>query len=278
MHPPNRLFPAPRRAALKLASWLRLLLFSAPLMLFLGCAGETSSVRQFFGMSSEEPSPQTAISTETATPAANPTPVASESQQRAHKKSGRDVHVAVEKASQASESAAEASAKAAQASKQAKQAAEAASRAEGPGATSDKSIVSLEPSPVPAFATTPGSEVTPGEASAATPAAGPKSTPGLGSVTVATASLPAVATSGEPNPTNAAKWINDLDKLEKRVDRNNLSADESQRDILAQRLLQSAKKALADHDNVAAMGLATKASTLLAPLPKISASINSSTR
>ena len=63
--------------------------------------------------------------------------------------------------------------------------------------------------------------------------------------------------------------IQDIDKIEKRVDRTNLSADDSQRDILAQKLLQEARQALADRDTVAAMSLATKASTLLAPLPKL---------
>jgi hypothetical protein len=158
-----------------------------------------------------------------------------------------------------------------QASKQARQAADAASRAETPGA-----IVSLEPGAAPAVPITPGAVATTGEVGASTPSA--KSTPDLESVASATGSGPSVATAGGPNPANAAKLIDDLDKLEKRVDRNNLSADESQRDILAQRLLQGAKKALADRDNVAAMGLANKASTLLAPLPKIPVSLNSSTR
>ena len=274
MHPEKRLFPAPPRGASKNASRLRHLLFAAPLLLFLGCAGQGDSVRQFFGISPQEPASEASVGGEAATPVATPAPQVSESQSHAHKKSGgRDVHVAVEKASQASESAAEAAAKAAQASKQAHQAAEAASHAEGGGGPSGKSIVSLEPSPAPASASTPGADAATGEASVATPSAGPKNTPSLETVTVATAKVPAVAASGEPNPANAAKLIDDLDKLEKRVDRNNLSADDSQRDILAQRLLQSAKKALADRDSVAAMGLANKASTLLAPLPKVSASI-----
>ena len=271
MHPAKRLFPAPPRGASKSASRLRHLLFAAPLMLFLGCAGQGDSVRQFFGISPQEPAPETSTAAEAATPVATPASQVSESQSHAHKKPGRDVHVAVERASGASESAAEASAKAAQASKQAHQAAEAASHAEGGGGPSGKSIVSLEPSPAPASASTPGADAATGEASVATPSAGPKNTPSL--ETVAAAKVPAVAASGEPNPANAAKLIDDLDKLERRVDRNNLSADDSQRDILAQRLLQSAKKALADRDSVAAMGLANKASTLLAPLPKLSASI-----
>ena len=61
----------------------------------------------------------------------------------------------------------------------------------------------------------------------------------------------------------------DRRQIETRVDRKNLDADDSQRDILAQRLLQEAKKSLADHDSVAAISLATKASTLLEPLPKL---------
>ena len=63
--------------------------------------------------------------------------------------------------------------------------------------------------------------------------------------------------------------IGDLDRIETRIDRRNLSDDDSQRDILAQKLLQEAKTALTERDNVAAISLATKASTLLAPLPKL---------
>lgn len=90
--------------------------------------------------------------------------------------------------------------------------------------------------------------------------------------TAPTLSSPALESSGstaEGNPERAAKLIQDIDKIEKRVDRKNLSADDSQRDILAQKLMQEAKKALAEHDSVAAMSLATKASTLLEPLPKL---------
>jgi hypothetical protein len=187
------------------------------------------------------------------------------------------VHVAVEKASQASETAAEASQKALQASKQARQAANAASRAEG-NAQSGKGVVTLETSPVPLSRSTPGEAFAADEVPGATPAAHPKSTVTLNSAGMATASLPVVASSGEQNPANAAKLIDDVDKIEKQIDRNNLNADESQRDILAQRLLQDAKNALADRDNVAATSLATKASILLAPLPKIAASTSSSMR
>ena len=63
--------------------------------------------------------------------------------------------------------------------------------------------------------------------------------------------------------------IGDVDRIETRIDRRNLSDDDSQRDILAQKLLQEAKTALTERDNVAAISLATKASTLLAPLPKL---------
>ncbi len=71
----------------------------------------------------------------------------------------------------------------------------------------------------------------------------------------------------------AAKLIRDVDRMEQRIDRKNLSGDDSQRDILAQKLLQEANKALADRDSVAAISLATKASTLFEPLPKLADSI-----
>jgi hypothetical protein len=74
---------------------------------------------------------------------------------------------------------------------------------------------------------------------------------------------------GESNPAKAEKLIQDVDSIERRIDRKNLSADDSQRDILAQKLLQQAKKALADRDSVAAISLATKASTLFTPLPRL---------
>jgi len=44
----------------------------------------------------------------------------------------------------------------------------------------------------------------------------------------------------------------------KRIDRKNLSADDTQRDILAQKLLQQAMKTLADRDSVAAISLASR--------------------
>jgi len=273
MHPPNRRFPALRRAnTIRPALWLLVFLFSAPLMLFLGCAGGSSNFRQFFGSTAAEPPPEQAPSTETATPSATPTPA---SQSRARKKSGKDVHIAVEKASEASESAAEASAKAQQASKQARQAADAASRAETEGASS-RSVVSLEPNPVAVSSSTPGAAITTSAVPGSTPAARP--TLSLESSATASASAPPVATVAEPSPTDAAKLIADVEKIEKRIDRINLSADEAQRDILAKRLLQGAKKALAERDNVAALSLASKASTLLAPLPKIPSPANSTMR
>jgi hypothetical protein len=90
-----------------------------------------------------------------------------------------------------------------------------------------------------------------------------KATVGIATVTEAT-----TLSSPDADPAWAEKLIEDLGKIEKRVDRNNLSSDDSQRDILAQKLLQQARTALAGHDNAAAISLAAKASTLLAPLPK----------
>ncbi len=78
-----------------------------------------------------------------------------------------------------------------------------------------------------------------------------------------------MGTSGESDLAKAAKLIRNVDVMDKKVDRKNLTADDSQRDILAQKLLQEAKKALVDRDSIAAISLATKASTLFEPLPKL---------
>jgi len=93
---------------------------------------------------------------------------------------------------------------------------------------------------------------------------------------MSSSALESPQSSADSNPAKATKLIEDIYKIEKRVDRKNLSADDSQRDILAQKLLQDAKKALAERDSVAAISLASKASTLLAPLPKLVDSANPS--
>ena len=279
MHPPRRRCPAPPKGnTLRPALWLLVVLFSASPMLLLGCAGGSSSLRQFFGSTSGQAPSEQAASTEAATPSVTATPTPSSAQSRANKKPDKNAHLAVEKASEASESAAEASAKAQLASKEARQAADAASKAEmgGSGAAS-KSVVSLEANPPgPPSGSAPAAAVTlaavPGSTSAA------RATPSLESRPTAGVSAPDLAIAAEPTPTDAAKLIDDVDKIEKRIDRKNLSADEAQRDILAHRLLQGAKKALAERDNVAATSLATKASTLLAPLPKVSSSANNTMR
>jgi hypothetical protein len=279
MHPPRHRFPAPlRENILRPALWLLVFLFSAPAVLFLGCAGGSSSLGQFFGSTPAATPAEQASSSETATPSASTTPAASSAQSRGHKKSGKDVHIAAEKASEASESAAEASAKAQQASKEARQAADAASKAETEGGgTSSRSVVSLEASsPVPQSGSTPAAAITMAAVPGTTPAARP--TLSLESRATASVGPPDVATAAEPSPTDAAKLIAEVDKIEKRIDRKNLSTDEAQRDILAQRLLQGAKKALAERDNVAALSLASKASTLLAPLPKVPSSANRTMR
>jgi len=139
-----------------------------------------------------------------------------------------------------------------------KQAASVASQAKGSGPTANVSL-----------------EANPGATSAGTPAT-PSVATSVANVAPATSS-PALESSGSPeDPTKAAKLIQDVDKIETRVDRKNLTADDSQRDILAQKLLQEAKKALAERDSAAALSLATKASTLLAPLPKLADSASPS--
>ena len=276
MPPPNHQFRALPKAPFRAASWLLLILFSTPPILFSGCAGSTSGVGQFFSSSSNATPSESPAPAPSAAAASAPTSSATTGPPGTNRKSSSEAHIAAEKASQASETAAEASQKALQASKQARQAAYAASRAEG-SAGSGKSIVTLETSG-PASRSTPGDALAADGVPAPTPAARPKSTAYPKTVSSATASLPVVASSGESSPVNAEKLIDDLDKTEKRIDRNNLNADESQRDVLAQRLLRDAKKALADRDNIAAMSLATKASILLAPLPKVPGPASSSMR
>jgi ABC-type phosphate/phosphonate transport system ATPase subunit len=87
-------------------------------------------------------------------------------------------------------------------------------------------------------------------------------------------STPALESAGPSGDSaKAVKLIQDVDMMARRIDRKNLSGDDSQRDILAQKLLQEANKALKDRDSVAAISLATKASTLFAPLPKLAESV-----
>ena len=166
-------------------------------------------------------------------------------------------------AAAASKAAANASAQAALASRQAatasKQAASVANQVEGTRTTG--ADVSLEPGPGATAAVT---LATPSPAAAVPRAAPAAGTPTLNSPGVGSSAAP-----DDADPAKAAKMIGDVDRIETRIDRRNLSDDDSQRDILAQKLLQEAKTALTERDNVAAISLATKASTLLAPLPKL---------
>jgi hypothetical protein len=233
-----------------------------------GCAGGTPGTTRFsdlFRGASPTPSPSVAqIPAATPTPAA--APAAEEAPERAGKKVAKQARAASENAAVASKEAANASSAAALASKQA---ASVANRIEGSGPSN--ADVSLESNStvtaegIPASAT--GNRATPASSPSLTADAG-------GSVTHSTPRLSSPAldvpgATGESNPAQAAKLIQNVDAMDKRVDRKNLTADDSQRDILAQKLLQEAKKALADRDSVAAMSLATKASTLFAPLPKL---------
>ncbi len=104
----------------------------------------------------------------------------------------------------------------------------------------------------------------------ATPAApASAAAPAIGGTPTLSSSAESSGAADDATPAKAAKLIDDIDKLEKRVDRENLTADDSQRDILAQKLLLEAKQSLEDRDSAAAISLAMKASTLLAPLPKL---------
>ena len=279
MHLPNQWFPALHKRInpldfRRLAAALSLsMIFFA--FAFTGCAGGTSGtsgIGNFFSGASATPS--TTV-TPTPTPVATATPVAAETTGHPSKRTARQARAASENAAAASKAAATAAVAAAQASKQAatasKQAASVANSIDGKGPTN--ADVSLENSSgtargIPAAAVSLGGTPAPspsapasGNANDATVA---RTTPTLSSSALESSEPP-----GEPNPARAAKLIQDVDKIETRVDRKNLDADDSQRDILAQRLLQEAKKSLADHDSVAAISLATKASTLLEPLPKL---------
>src|SRR5260370_29786936 len=227
MQLPKRRFPAPpRESILRPALWLLVFLFSASVISFFGCARRIHNLRQFFGSTSSEPPSEQAMATEIATPSATPTPTTPSSQSHAHKKSCKDVHVAVEKASEASESATEASEKAQQASKEARQAADAASRAEQEGGSaSSKSIMSLEASPLPFSGGTPAAAVTIAAIPGSTPAARP--TLGLEGAPTASPSPPDATTAAEPALTEAEKLIGEVNNIEKRIDRKNINADET---------------------------------------------------
>ncbi len=241
--------------------WLILGAISFPAFVA-GCAGGVPSVarfRDFFSSSSPAEIPL-GTATPTATPASVATTPAEEMKEHPGKKTARQGRVVLENAAAKSKPAVSVS-----------------SQVEG---ASPRPDITLEPSSGGSAASTPAATT----AGASTPASTPSSplsssaasAPGT-SLTLSSRALESSARTSEANPSKATKLVQDIDKIEKRIDRKNLSADNSQRDILAQKLLQEAKKALAEHDSVAAMGLATKASTLLTPLPKLADSASAPT-
>jgi hypothetical protein len=213
-----------------------------------------SRISDFFGIGSATPTPAVA-STASPTPAPVASPVAVQTAAPPARKTARQARPAESAAKTGADS---------------KQPAATETRTEPTSAD-----VSLEPSPEATEGDSRAAGATPGPSAAesgAKLASVPRNAPMLSSAPLETSGPPA-----EANPAKAAKLVQDIDKVEKRVDRKSLNADDSQRDILAQRLLQEAKKALAEHDNVAAASLATKASTLLEPLPKLADSAIPST-
>jgi hypothetical protein len=248
--------------------WLRGILCLS-LVPIAGCAGSS------FGTGSANPAPTAApIAIATPVPAAVASSTAEESATHPGKRTARQARAASENAAIASKEAADASEAAALASKQA---ASVANKISGSGPTN--ADVSLEPNLATPAPPDPRSTGVAGSTPSSKPST-PDAAASVASISRGSPSLSASEESSGPpveeNPSRAAKMIEDLEKAEKRVDRKNLNADDSQRDILAQRLLQEAKKALADRDNVAALSLATKASTLLEPLPKVADSANPS--
>jgi hypothetical protein len=246
--------------------------FLLTLIFLAGCAGGTPGTTRFsnlFRGASPAPSPSVA-QIQTATPAPTAAPETEEAPEHAGKKVAKQARAASENAAVASKEAANASAAAALASKQA---ASVANRIGGSGPSN--ADVSLESNPATTTETAPVGATS----NRTTPASSPSLTADARGASVihstpklSSPALDAPSATGESNPAKASKLIQNVDAMDKRIDRKNLTADDSQRDILAQRLLQEAKKALEDHDSVAAMSLATKASTLFEPLPKLAAS------
>src|SRR5580704_13911044 len=268
----NQRSPARLRRIDRQSIRLLVYVFSLSLIFLAGCAGGTSGTNWFSDFfSGASPTPTESIEpvpTETPTPL--PSPVAEEAPGHVSKKTAKQARAASENAAIASRAAANASAAAALASKQA---ASVANRIEGSGPTN--ADVSLESNPATMAAGAPAGAIGIRATPASSPSlamADPSGSPGVR--TTPTASTPGLESSGpSADSAKAAKLIQDVDKMARRIDRKNLSGDDSQRDILAQKLLQGANKALADRDSVAAISLATKASTLFAPLPKLADSI-----
>ena len=274
MRLPNQRSPARLKRIDRRSIRLLAHVLSLSLIFLAGCAGGTSGsswFSNFFGGASPSPSP-TIEPTPSETPTPIASPVAEETPGRAGKKNAKQARAASENAAIAAKEAANASAAAVLASKQA---ASVANRIEGSGPSN--ADVSLESNPGTGAAPAPveaiGNRATPGSSpslSIADPSGG------SGARTTPSASTPALEPRGpsdDSNSAKAAKLIQDVDRMARRIDRKNLSADDSQRDILAQKLLQEANKALADRDSVAAVSLATKASTLFEPLPKLADSV-----
>jgi hypothetical protein len=248
-------------------------LFSLPLISLSGCGANGSpsmeGIEDFFTGSTpvETPPPPTATPTATPSPTPVPTPVTEQNTDHPRKKNERQARTASQNAAAASKNASNAASASKQGAVAAKHGASVANH--GDATTNDVSLENSAPTaatPAPPIMENGAAESTPSTGGAAEATA-----PVVGAMTP-TLSSPAMdssVSSSDANPPKAANLIQEVDGTERRVDRKNLSADDSQRDILAQRLIQEAKKSLADHDSVAAISLATKASTLLAPLPKL---------
>jgi hypothetical protein len=262
MRLPNQQFPARPERIDRPVIWQFLGGFLLALIFLAGCAGGTSGTSRFF--SGESPTPSETAPTETPSPIASP--AAAEPAVPAGKKAAKQARAASENAQVASKEAASASAAAALASKQA---ASVANRIEGTGPTN--ADVSLENSSAATVSANRVGTIKNGAAPTPSPSQMTSARDSSSRITPPTSSpaLEAMGTSGESDLAKAAKLIGNVDAMDKKVDRKNLSADDSQRDILAQKLLQEAKKALVDRDSIAAISLATKASTLFEPLPKL---------
>jgi hypothetical protein len=136
--------------------------------------------------------------------------------------------------------------------------------ASGPGAASAASAAASAAETI-TLGERPESSGTPG-----TPA-----TTATGNVATAPGATPTAtaAPANESIQAKAERMMRTVKATAKQIDQASLSASESSRFTLAAKLIRNAEKPMAEHDFAAAASLAKKAIDLLAPLPRVSASM-----
>ncbi len=137
--------------------------------------------------------------------------------------------------------------------------------ASGPGAASAASAAASAAETI-TLGERPESSGTPG--TPATTATGNVAATLPGATPTATA-----APANESIQAKAERMMRTVKATAKQIDQASLSASESSRFTLAAKLIRNAEKPMAEHDFAAAASLAKKAIDLLAPLPRVSASM-----